>query len=120
MAMLAVLTMLRAGATPTTLDYRVTGVQLEVSPAALAVPKGIGGALHRMRLRPSRVQGWTTQSSSKHLDLVAGIGVEQAVIGGTLRLARLHRRVGADGETVAGRDRRNAVNKRLLTDGRLL
>ena len=60
------------------------------------------------------------QKSSKHLDLVAGVGVEQAVIGGTLRLARLHRRVGADGETVAGRDRRNAVNKRLLTDGRLL
>ena len=46
MAMLAVLTMLRAGATPTTLDYRVTGVQLEVSPAALAVPKGIAGSLN--------------------------------------------------------------------------
>ena len=28
---------------------------------------------------------------SKHLDLLAGVGVEQAVIGGTLRLARLTR-----------------------------
>jgi hypothetical protein len=56
---------------------------------------------------------------SKHLDLIAGIRVEQAVIGGTLGLTRLHRRVRTDGETVAGRDRYNAVNKRLLTDGRL-
>jgi hypothetical protein len=56
---------------------------------------------------------------SKHFDLVAGIGIEQAVIGGTLRLARLQRRICADGETVAGRDRCNAVNKRLLTYGRL-
>src|SRR3546814_9831243 len=38
--------------------------------------------------RPDRADG----SSSKHLDLVAGVGVEQAVIGGTLRLARLQRR----------------------------
>jgi hypothetical protein len=57
---------------------------------------------------------------SKHLDLIAGVGVEQAMIGGALRLARLQRRIGAHGETVAGRDWRNAVNKRLLTDGRLL
>ena len=57
---------------------------------------------------------------SKHLDLIAGVGVEQAMIGGALRLARLQRRVGAHGQPVAGRDRRNPVNKRLLTDGGLL
>src|SRR3546814_19216029 len=42
------------------------------------------------------------------------------VIGGTLRLARLQRRIGAHGETVAWRDRRNAVNERLLTAKSLL
>jgi hypothetical protein len=57
---------------------------------------------------------------SKHLDLVAGVGIEQAVIGGTLGLARLQRRIGADGEPVAGSDRHNPINKRLLTERRLL
>ena len=35
-----------AGADITTFDYRVVGVQLEVSPAALAVPKGIAGSVN--------------------------------------------------------------------------
>ena len=45
-AVAAWLTTVSRSSEVTTLDYRVTGVQLEVSPAALAVPKGIGGALH--------------------------------------------------------------------------
>ena len=73
-----------------------------------------------MRARWSWVSKSLGIPPSKHLDLVAGVGVEQAMIGGTLRLARLQRRVSAHGQPVAGRDRRNAGNKRLLTDRSLL
>jgi len=45
---IAICTLMRlhSSAAPVTLDYRVTGVQLEVSPAALSVPKGIAGSLN--------------------------------------------------------------------------
>lgn len=43
--------------------------------------------------RPSGVEGQRT--SSKHLDLVARGGVEQAVVDRALRLLRQQRRVGA-------------------------
>lgn len=44
--LLGLMTQVLAATPLTTLEYRVTGQELRVSPVALAVPKGIAGSLN--------------------------------------------------------------------------
>ena len=92
-----------------------TGVAVETGPVVrtAGLPCGVcrtltGGVARRRKLVETR-----KNAMSEHLDLVAAVGVEQAVIGGPLGLLGFHRCVGAHRQPLGWRDRRNTGHQGL-------
>src|SRR5437660_12486363 len=78
-----------AGAPLTTLQYRITGAQLSVSPAALSVPKGIAGSVLVEIVSRGATNGPATSS------LAAGTYVEATLRGPAFAARRVIGQVNA-------------------------